>query len=139
MSPHLKKSSPLSRLGRGMVVIGLCLSIGLQWAAIQSVAWMSMAVSYSVEKGSVVEVLKQVRAGVLPAWCYSGGWMDGWTDGWMGRMHACMHVYGWLAGRRRHVQRTSVTDVRAHRPIHQPTNQPTHQTPKTFHKRRRAG
>lgn len=49
-----------------MVVIGLCLSIGLQWAAIQSVAWMSMAVSYSVEKGSVVEGLSDTFDGDHP-------------------------------------------------------------------------
>jgi hypothetical protein len=36
---------------RCLVAGALCFSLGLQWAALQSIAWMGMAVSYSLEKG----------------------------------------------------------------------------------------
>ena len=57
------------------------------------------------EKGSVVEVLKQVRADALPAWCYSGDRMDGRTDGWVVCMHACIRLAGWTSSAR-------TTDIR---------------------------
>ena len=57
--------SPLPRLMRGFVVLALCLSIGLHWAALQSAAWVGMAVAYSVEKG-VVEGLSDTFDGDHP-------------------------------------------------------------------------
>ena len=57
--------SLLPRLMRGLVVLALCLSIGLHWAALQSAAWVGMAVAYSVEKG-VVEGLSDTFDGDHP-------------------------------------------------------------------------
>ena len=37
--------SVLSRVSRAFVIIGLCLSIGAPWAALQSVAWATMLVA----------------------------------------------------------------------------------------------
>jgi len=37
----------ISRVGHFVVVIALCLSIGMHWVALQSVAWASMLVKYS--------------------------------------------------------------------------------------------
>lgn len=41
-------------------------SIGAQWAALQAVAWVTMAVSYTVDSGSVVEGLSKTFDGVHP-------------------------------------------------------------------------
>lgn len=41
-------------------------SIGLPWMAVQSVAWVSMAVTYSLEKGSVFEGLSDTLDGEHP-------------------------------------------------------------------------
>ena len=60
---HLR--SQLPRLVRGLVVASLCLSIGLHWVALQSAAWIGMAVSYSVEKG-VVEGISETFDGAHP-------------------------------------------------------------------------
>jgi hypothetical protein len=56
----------MNRLMRGLVVLALCVSIGLHWVALQSVAWVGMAVTYSVEKGSVVEGLSDTFDGDHP-------------------------------------------------------------------------
>ena len=56
----------LSRLARGLTVMALCLSIGLHWAALQSAAWVGMAVSYSLEKGSLSEGLSDTFDGEHP-------------------------------------------------------------------------
>jgi hypothetical protein len=37
----------IGSVGRGIIVLALCLSIGAHWAFLQSVAWGSMIVSYS--------------------------------------------------------------------------------------------
>lgn len=41
-------------------------SIGLHWAVLQSAAWVGMAVSYSVEKGSITEGLSDTFDGDHP-------------------------------------------------------------------------
>ena len=40
---------------RILLVAALMISIGLHWAVMQSVAWVGMAVAYSVQTGSVVQ------------------------------------------------------------------------------------
>ncbi|MCB1076292.1 MAG: hypothetical protein KDM64_00575 [Verrucomicrobiae bacterium] len=44
----------------------LMLSIGAQWAVLQGVAWVGMAVSYSIREGSVSEGLSQTFDGKHP-------------------------------------------------------------------------
>lgn len=56
----------LFRVARGLTVAALCLSIGLHWAALQSAAWVGMAVSYSIEKGSLTEGLSDTFDGEHP-------------------------------------------------------------------------
>lgn len=51
---------------RSLLVAALMISIGLHWALLQSVAWVGMAVTYSVEKGSVVEGLSETFDGEHP-------------------------------------------------------------------------
>lgn len=58
---HLTK-----RLMRGLVVTALCLSIGLHWVALQSAAWVSMAVTYSMETGSLSQGLSETFDGEHP-------------------------------------------------------------------------
>ena len=56
----------MNRTARLFVVAALMISIGLPWAALQSVAWVGMALSYSVEKGSVIEGLSDTFDGKHP-------------------------------------------------------------------------
>jgi hypothetical protein len=58
---HLTK-----RLMRGLVVMALCLSIGLHWVALQSAAWVGMAVTYSMETGSLSQGLSETFDGEHP-------------------------------------------------------------------------
>ncbi len=56
----------LLRLMRALTVMAVCLSVGLHWAALQSAAWVGMAVSYSIEKGSLSEGLSDTFDGEHP-------------------------------------------------------------------------
>lgn len=56
----------MSRVLHSFLVAVLMISIGLHWAVLQSAAWVGMAVSYSVEKGSVVEGLSDTFDGDHP-------------------------------------------------------------------------
>lgn len=49
-----------------MLVSALMVSIGAQWAVLQSAAWVRMAVSYSMEAGSVSEGLSRTFDGEHP-------------------------------------------------------------------------
>ena len=51
---------------RLMMVLGLMVSIGLHTVVIQSAAWAGMLVSYSVEKGSVVQAVSETFDGEHP-------------------------------------------------------------------------
>jgi hypothetical protein len=48
---------------RILLVAALMISIGLHWAVVQSVAWVGMAVTYSVKTGSVVQGLSDTFDG----------------------------------------------------------------------------
>lgn len=54
------------RIARALIVTALVISIGLHWAVLQSAAWMSMAVAYTVRTGSVVEGLSDTFDGEHP-------------------------------------------------------------------------
>lgn len=49
-----------------VLVAALMISIGLHWALLQSVAWVGMAVTYTVETGSVAEGLSETFDGDHP-------------------------------------------------------------------------
>lgn len=49
-----------------MLVGALMVSIGAQWAVLQSAAWVGMAVSYSIKAGSVTEGLSETFDGNHP-------------------------------------------------------------------------
>ena len=51
---------------RWLMVLGLMVSIGLHTVVIQSAAWAGMLVSYSMEKGSVVEAVSDTFDGEHP-------------------------------------------------------------------------
>lgn len=47
-----------SRLGRGLVVTAICVSLGLQWAVLQGVAWTGMLISYARDASLIEAVAK---------------------------------------------------------------------------------
>lgn len=51
---------------RWLMVLGLMVSIGLHTVVIQSAAWAGMLVSYSMEKGSVVQAVSDTFDGEHP-------------------------------------------------------------------------
>jgi len=51
---------------RGIMVLGLMVSIGLHTVVIQSAAWAGMLVSYSLEKGSVAQAVSETFDGAHP-------------------------------------------------------------------------
>jgi hypothetical protein len=55
----------LQRLARGVVVVAICLSLGLQWAALQGIAWTSMLISYSRDN-SIAEAVSKTFDGDHP-------------------------------------------------------------------------
>ena len=54
------------RLARYVLVAALMISIGAQWAVLQTAAWVGMAVTYSIKAGSVSEGLSQTFDGKHP-------------------------------------------------------------------------
>ncbi len=66
MSSNCIVTPSLLRLMRALTVMAVCLSVGLHWAALQSAAWVGMAVSYSIEKGSLSEGLSDTFDGEHP-------------------------------------------------------------------------
>ena len=54
------------RVARYLLVAALMVSIGAQWAVLQSVAWVGMAVSYSIKEGSITTGLSKTFDGEHP-------------------------------------------------------------------------
>jgi hypothetical protein len=54
------------RIVRFVLTLVLMISIGAQWAVLQSAAWLGMAVSYSIRAGSVVDGLGKTFDGRHP-------------------------------------------------------------------------
>lgn len=54
------------QLGRILLVSALMVSIGAQWAVLQSAAWIGMAVTYSLKEGSLTEGLSKTFDGEHP-------------------------------------------------------------------------
>lgn len=54
---------PFARI---LLVAALMISIGAQWAVLQSAAWLGMAVTYTVKEGSLSEGLSQTFDGDHP-------------------------------------------------------------------------
>lgn len=54
------------RFARFLLVSALMISIGAQWAALQTAAWVSMAVSYTINTGSISEGLSETFDGRHP-------------------------------------------------------------------------
>ncbi len=63
--PGRAPSTYLVPLMRGLLVAALCLSLGIQWALLQSVAWTGMLISWSQEV-SLVEAVKNTFDGEHP-------------------------------------------------------------------------
>lgn len=51
---------------RIMLVAALTISVGLHWAVMQSAAWVGMAVTYSVQTGSISQGLSETFDGEHP-------------------------------------------------------------------------
>ena len=51
-------AAPLFRLGRMLLAVAVCASLGLHWAALQTVAWTQMLVKYSQHEALGVAVKK---------------------------------------------------------------------------------
>ena len=64
MSRHSTPPS-LPRLARAVVVVAICLSLGLQWAALQGIAWTGMLIEFSKE-GTLVEAVSKTFNGDHP-------------------------------------------------------------------------
>ena len=56
------ESALLPRIARLVVVGAICLSLGLQWALLQGVAWAGMMVSFASE-GTVIEAVQKTFDG----------------------------------------------------------------------------
>lgn len=54
------------RFARFLLVSALMISIGAQWAVLQSAAWITMAVNYSIKTGSVAKGLSDTFDGDHP-------------------------------------------------------------------------
>jgi hypothetical protein len=54
------------RVAQYLLIAALMVSIGAQWAVLQSVAWVGMAVSYSMKEGSITEGLSKTFDGEHP-------------------------------------------------------------------------
>jgi hypothetical protein len=52
-------------LARAVTIFALCCAIGLQWIALQSIAWTAMIVDYS-KRGSLCEAIAQTFDGAHP-------------------------------------------------------------------------
>ncbi len=59
-------TSAVIRLARFLLIAALMVSIGAHWAVLQSVASVSMAVSYSVQEGSITTGLSMTFDGEHP-------------------------------------------------------------------------
>jgi hypothetical protein len=56
----------VNRFAKGLLVTALMVSIGAQWAVLQSAAWVGMALSYSLQERSVAEGLSKTFDGQHP-------------------------------------------------------------------------
>jgi hypothetical protein len=55
-------SHPCLRLAQRGVVLAICLSLGMHWALLQSIAWTGMLISFARE-GSVIEAVEKTFDG----------------------------------------------------------------------------
>jgi len=60
-----RHATPLVRLGRLMLALAVCASLGLHWAALQAVAWTQMLVEYS-QDAALGEAVKKTFDGEHP-------------------------------------------------------------------------
>lgn len=58
-------SKPLVRFGRLLLVLSVCASLGMHWAALQAVAWTQMLVTYS-QNADFGEAVKKTFDGEHP-------------------------------------------------------------------------
>lgn len=56
----------MNRFAKGLLVTALMVSIGAQWAVLQSAAWVGMAFSYTLQERSVAEGLSKTFDGQHP-------------------------------------------------------------------------
>jgi len=56
-------SGVVLKAAKFLLIAALMISIGAQWALLQSAAWVRMAVTYSLEEGSLAEGLKKTFDG----------------------------------------------------------------------------
>ncbi len=56
----------MNRFAKGLLVTALMVSIGAQWAVLQSAAWVGMAFSYTLQEHSVAEGLSKTFDGQHP-------------------------------------------------------------------------
>ncbi len=63
--PSQRQPTPLLRLGRLLLVLAVCSSLGLHWAALQAVAWTQMLVTYS-QQAEWGEAVKKTFDGEHP-------------------------------------------------------------------------
>ncbi len=54
------------RLARGLMVLTICLSLGLQWAALQGIAWTGMLINFARDGGSLTEAMSKTFDGEHP-------------------------------------------------------------------------
>ena len=52
-------------IGRAVTIFSLCCAIGLQWVALQSIAWTSMIIDYS-KRGTLCQAIAQTLDGAHP-------------------------------------------------------------------------
>lgn len=62
----VRDKSVFHRIARLLLLIALMVSIGGQWALLQTAAWVRMTVVYSAQTGSVVEGLTRAFDGTHP-------------------------------------------------------------------------
>lgn len=59
------QTTPLVRLGRLLLALAVCATLGLHWAALQAVAWTQMLVTYS-QHAALGEAVKKTFGGEHP-------------------------------------------------------------------------
>lgn len=63
--PATRQPTPFLRLGRMLLALAVCASLGLHWAALQTVAWTQMLVAYS-QDAAIGEAVKKTFDGEHP-------------------------------------------------------------------------
>src|SRR6476659_169596 len=65
MSSRWLVSNVLRCIARAVTIFALCCAIGLQWLALQSIAWTSMIIDYS-KRGTLCQAIAQTLDGAHP-------------------------------------------------------------------------